>query len=121
MKKRTVKKKSVALLIRAMKKTGNERKEKIWKDLAARLNKPRRILPSVNIAKIDFAAGKNKGKVLVVPGKVLGKGELYNKAEVAAFEFSESALAKIKGNGNALSLRELLDSKKKASEMVIVK
>ncbi len=104
-----------------MKKTSNERKERIWRDLAERLSKPRRVLPAVNIAKINLLAVKNKGKLLVVPGKVLGKGELSKKVEVAALEFSASALTKINSNGKAMSLVELLNSKRKASEMVIVK
>ncbi len=121
MKREEKKKKSVALLIRALRKAGNERKEKLWKDLAERLSKPRRTLACVNIWKINRAAAKAGGKLLLVPGKVLGNGELSGKVEVAALEFSESAARKIRANGSALSVQQLLESKRKAAEIVVVK
>ncbi|MFH1234912.1 MAG: 50S ribosomal protein L18e [Candidatus Diapherotrites archaeon] len=114
------KKKSTKELVEALKKASRERKEQIWMNLAERLAKPSRQLHSMNIEKISKLAEKNKGKILVIPGKALGKGELAGKAEVSAFSFSREAREKIGKNGKAMDLWELMESKKKAKEMTIV-
>ncbi|MBU1120713.1 MAG: 50S ribosomal protein L18e [archaeon] len=108
--------------ISKMKKEGKKRKEKLWIDVAKRIEKSRRTRVSVNLWKIDKMSKKFKGKILLVPGKVLSTGSIESKAEVAALEFSEKALKKIKEKkGNAMSLNELLEKKTKAKEIVILK
>ncbi|MEM0359819.1 MAG: 50S ribosomal protein L18e [Candidatus Diapherotrites archaeon] len=114
------KKKATKALLAELKKASNERKEQLWADLAKRLSKPSRQLHSVNIEKISAIAGKNKGKTIVVAGKALGKGEMLEKAEVSAFAFSKEAKEKINSNGKAMDLWELMESKKKASEIVVI-
>lgn len=115
------KKKSTKDLVIELRKNAREKKEKIWLDLAKRLSKPTRTLARVNIEGIARIAGKQKGKILVVPGKVLSKGELTETVEVAAFAFSEKAGEKINAKGKAYSLPELMESGKKARDMLIVK
>ncbi len=115
------KKKSTAELLRELRKTGNATKENLWKKLADRLSKPSRKEKNVNIEKIALMAGKNKGKILVVPGKVLGKGDITEAVTVAAFSFSETALAKIAAaKGKTMTLNELIESKTKSKETIIV-
>lgn len=114
------KKEGTKAIVRALKRASRERKEGVWRDLAKRLSKPSRSLARVNLEKIARLGAKNKGKVLVVPGKVLGKGEPGQGVEVSAFCFSENAREKINGKGKALGLNELLESKRKGSEIVIV-
>ena len=92
----------------------------IWKDLAKRMARSARNLPVVNLEKINKLAEKNPGKLLVVPGKVLGKGSLTTKVNVAAFSFSEHALDEIKKHGEAIHLSELIQGNEKPSNMVIV-
>jgi len=106
-------------IVKGLRKVSSERKEAIWKDLAVRLSKPSRQRTVTNVDKLAEMAEKNKGKTLVVPGKVLGRGLMEVNADVGALAFSEKALVKIKGK--SLSFEELIDSKKKASEIVIVK
>ena len=106
-------------IVKGLRKASTERKEAIWKDLAVRLSKPSRQRTVTNVDKLAEMAEKNKGKTLVVPGKVLGRGLMEVNADISALAFSEKALVKIKGK--ALSFEELIDSKKKASEIVIVK
>lgn len=109
-------------LISRLKKEGKKRKEKLWIEVAKRLEKARRARVSVNLWKIDKLSKKFKGKILLVPGKVLSTGSLESRAEVAALEFSEKALKKIKEKkGNAMNLNELLEKKAKAKEIVILK
>lgn len=107
-----------------LEKAGRKRKEPVWKDLAERLGKSRRSRPVVNLWKLDKIAKSKtgKGKILIVPGKVLGKGTLTEKISISALEFSESAekaIAEIKGE--ALDLTELLEKKAKPSNVLIVK
>ncbi len=76
----------------------------------------------VGLGKLGLLAAKNAGKILVVPGKVLGSGSIGNAVEVAALEFSESAKKKIiaKG-GKCVRLAEFVSSASKPERAMIVK
>ena len=110
-------------LIAELEKTSRERKEKLWVDIAKRLKKPRRNRAVVNLWKIDKMASKgdNKNKTFLIPGKVAAYGELKNKVNVAAFEFSVSAISKINENGHAMPISELIGKKVKAQNILVVK
>ncbi len=69
----------------------------LWKDIAKRLAKPRRLYAQVNVSKIEKYL--LDGEIAVVPGKVLGSGELTKPIMVAALSFSESAKRKIEESG----------------------
>ena len=61
------------------------------------------------------------GETVVVPGKVLGLGEVTQKVDVAAYQFSISAVEKIKlAGGNTLSLWELMEKNPKANKVRII-
>lgn len=121
MKKTGSTKKSTRELIVGLEKKGKASKENLWKDIAKRLGKPTRSRVKVNLWKINKAGNDAKGKVIVVPGKVLGTGAVDGALKVAAFEFSEKAIKKIEaGKGSAITLSELIDSKTKAADMVII-
>ncbi len=96
-------------------------KQNIWKDLAKRITGIRRNRAEVNLSKLSKMAKKNKGKILIVPGKVLGSGLMEEKATVAALSFSEKAEKEINQKGKTLTLSELVKSKEKPSQMVIIK
>jgi len=111
-------KKVIALL----EKTGRKSKNAIWLDLAERLGKPRRQRASINLWKLEKLAKIFPGKNLVVPGKVLGTGQLDEKASIVAFEFSKEAEEKIKkAGGKALAIEEAIEKKLEPKAMVIVK
>ncbi len=83
--------------------------KEIWKKVARELGKPTRRRPSVNVSKIEEYL--NQGETVLVPGKVLGAGNLSKKVEVAAFSFSESARTIIEKNGGKImSIDELMKS-----------
>src|SRR3989344_8994750 len=75
-------------------KLSSENKSNIWKRVADDLMVPTREKKLVNLFKIDLYA--KDGDVIVVPGKVLGTGDINRKVTVAAFSFSKSAADKIK-------------------------
>jgi len=105
----------------ALRKKYSKTKEAIWKDIAERLETPRRKRASVNLRKISKILKKNPDKIVIVPGKVLGIGTLESKAKIAALNFSEKALVEIKKNGEALSFEDICDAKYKAKDFIIVK
>ncbi len=74
-------------LIVTLKKRGNL-------ELANLLAQPRRKSIVVNIEKINRET-ELEGKV-IVPGKVLGKGEMLHAITIAAFSFSQEAIKRLK-------------------------
>lgn len=94
-------------LINFLKKEGLEKNAPIWLDLAEKLSKPTRKRVEVNVGKIDKYAKENE--VVVVPGKVLGAGNLKKRVIVAAWQFSSQAKEKIeKCKGRVISIYDLV-------------
>ncbi len=108
--------KTIAALERQYRKT----KVMVWLDLAERLKSGRRRRKSINLWKLEKMAKKFSGKTLVVPGKILGTGEIKEKATVVALEYSAQARKKISEKGHALNFPEALKKAIKPSTMVIV-
>ncbi|MFA5764404.1 MAG: 50S ribosomal protein L18e [archaeon] len=108
-------------LVASLEKTGRKTKLTLWKDVAARVNKPTRQNIVVNINKLDEMAKKNKGKILLVPGKVLSVGDLEEKATIVATTASEKAIAKISKKGKFIFLKDFVEEKTKISDIVMVK
>ena len=103
-------------------KHGKAAKQKIFLVIAEEIGRSRRQRVAVNLGKLSKLATANAKKILVVPGKVLSLGEAVQGIQVAAFQYSAEAKAKIlAAKGKAISLNELIDSKAKPSEMVLVK
>ncbi len=71
--------------------------KKIWKRLMNEIEKPTRLMRIVNVSKFEKLCEKDEK--IVVPGKVLGGGELTKPLFVIAFSFSESAKKKIEASG----------------------
>ena len=84
-----------------------DHKEKpIWKAVANGLNKPRRKGFEMNLFRLNKLAEGND--TVVVPGTVLGAGEMTKPVNVAAFKFSGSSKIKIeKAGGKCLSIEKL--------------
>ncbi|MFH1696930.1 MAG: 50S ribosomal protein L18e [Candidatus Diapherotrites archaeon] len=117
-------KESTRALIVELEKRGKANKEDVWGEIARRLGTSTRARIRVNLWKISALAEKKnfKGKIIVVPGKVLGTGDINGAVNISAFEFSESAKKKIEAaKGKALTLRALLDAKPKKSELMIAR
>lgn len=105
-----------------LEKAGRKSKKALWLEIAGALRKPRRQRPSINLWKISKLSKIFGDKHLLVPGKVLGYGELHGKASVIAFEFSGDARKKIAAaGGNALSIEEALAKKVEPKKIIIAK
>ena len=93
-------------LITALKEHAAKNKTALWKRVAIDLEKPTRKRRIVNVFKINQYSKENE--TIIVPGKVLGVGELNKKVSVAAFNFSDEAYRKIKEKGEALTIAQLM-------------
>ena len=97
----------------------NKAKAPIWKDVAKKLNSPRRRKVEVNVTNIGRHV--KDGESIVVPGIVLAAGEIDKAVTVAAWRFSPSAEQKIKkAKGTAMSIEELMEKNPKGSNVRII-
>ncbi len=115
-------KESTRKTIVALEKAGKKTKNELLKKVAEYLNVSARKRTEVNLYKLSKIAGKNPGKVLIVPGKVLSNGEATEKMNVVCLQYSAKAKEKIeKMHGKIRCFGEVKDWKENAKEMVIVK
>ena len=90
-------------LIRDLWKT----KRRIWRKVSKKLSRARRQRIEANLYRINNKTKKND--VIVVPGKVLGIGELNHELTISCLDCSQSARKKIEASGSKLlSIEELL-------------
>jgi large subunit ribosomal protein L18e len=109
----------LANLIVEMKKKAIVDKSPFWKRIASDLERPTRIRRVVNLSRINRFTKDNE--VVVVPGKVLGSGDLNHKVTIIAFAFSEGAVDKIKKqNCDVMSISQLLQKNPKTSDIRIL-
>jgi len=77
----------------------------VWKAVAKGLNRPRRRRYEVNLSRIEKFAKQND--TIIVPGIVLGEGEIRKHVTVAALKFSSEARKKIeKAGGKCLAIEQ---------------
>jgi large subunit ribosomal protein L18e len=101
-------------LIRDLWKT----KINIWKKVSRKLSGPRKNKIKANLYRINKKTKKDD--VIVIPGKVLGIGELDHPLTIACLEYSKSARSKIESSGsNLISIEELLKQNPKGSGVKI--
>ena len=106
-------------LISGLKKQSREKQVPLWRDIALRLERPTRNYPEVNLSRINRYT-KEKDLILV-PGKVLGAGELDHQLTVAALSFSGSAKNKITAaGGSCLTIQELITRNPEGSRVRIL-
>jgi large subunit ribosomal protein L18e len=92
----------------------------IWRDVAMRLEKPRRNYAAVNVSKINRHTAPDD--LVLVAGKVLGSGDIDHKVTVAALQFSEQAASKIKlAGGECLKIEELVEKHPAGSSIIILR
>lgn len=106
-------------LINALRKISVKHNVGLWKRVAELVARPARQRATVNIGKINRHT--SAGDIIVVPGKVLGSGNLSHKVTVAALNASTSARTVIVGAGGSLiSINELLSQIPKGKGVTII-
>jgi len=73
------------------------KKNKSWNQIAGFLSGPRRKRVCINLE--DINKNSKDGDIVVVPGKILSKGEIDKKIKVVAFNFSGKAKEKLLSAG----------------------
>lgn len=77
------------------------------------LANPRRKAVEINIG--DLEKQTKEGEKVLVPGKVLGKGEIKHKITIAAFSFSQEARNKLKSS----KIMDIIDMSEDKSAKVL--
>jgi large subunit ribosomal protein L18e len=91
----------------------------IWKDVATRLSRSRKLTAEVNLSRLNRVG--NDGDFIIVPGKVLGSGALEKKLNIATFEASGSAKTKIEeAGGRLMTIGDLVAENPKGTAVRIV-
>lgn len=90
-----------------LKTASKNNKAQIWSRLAELVVKPSRARRTVNVGQIDKFV--NDDDVIVVPGKVLGTGNLSHKITLCSFSISNSGAKKVlQSGGKILNFTELI-------------
>ena len=106
-------------LIEDLKRKSIEKQSNFLKDIVEKLNKPRRQRVEVNIAHIERFTEKNE--TIIIPGVVVGYGELTKPITVSAWRFSKPAKQKIeKIKGKAISIEELVEKNPRGTNVKIM-
>jgi large subunit ribosomal protein L18e len=93
-------------LISELKKLSIEKKVNLWKRVAEDLESSTRRHRIVNVYKLSRYAKADE--IVIVPGKVLGTGDIDSAITVAAYKFSDEAERKIAAKGKIMSIEELM-------------
>tara|TARA_Y100000310_G_scaffold26446_2_gene25227 strand:- start:5110 stop:5481 length:372 start_codon:yes stop_codon:yes gene_type:complete len=78
------------------------KKKDSWNLVSMKISKPNRKQTDLNLDEIDSRS--EEGDVVVVPGKVLGLGEIKKKIKISALAYSESAKKKLTEDGIEFNL-----------------
>ena len=84
-------------LIQELKQRSNGQSVNLWRRIADDLEKPTRQRRVVNLS--SLSRHTKEDEIVVVPGKVLGAGDLGHKITISAFQFSDGAKEKIEKVG----------------------
>jgi len=106
-------------LIDQLKEKSRETGSALWRDVALRLSKSRKNWAQPNLSRISRYAPK--GAVILVPGKLLGSGEVEGSPTVAAYSASTGARDKLtKAGGKYLTLDDLMNENPEGKGVVIL-
>ena len=107
-------------LIRYLKKQSNEQKAGVWHDVAEHLSKSRSARAAVNLSSLNRHTEKKD--IVVVPGKILGTGNLNHALTVAAFGLSATAAKKLKASKSKyMSIPELVEKNPTGANVKIIR
>ena len=98
----------------------NAKKNKSWNEIGKIISGSKRNYSALNLSEIDKKS--SEGDTIVVPGKVLSKGELTKKVRICAMGFSESAREKMKSsNSEAVLILEEMKKNPKAEGIKLLR
>jgi large subunit ribosomal protein L18e len=107
-------------LIQVLKKESREKQVPVWLDLADYLSKTRSQRVTVNLSTIN--RNTKAADTVVVPGKILGSGNLDHSVTIASFGISEQAKEKLDlAKAKYISLSELLKKNPQGANVKIIR
>jgi len=107
-------------LVSDLKAKSRENEAPIWRAIAEYMEHPNRSHATVNLSRINRHTAENES--VVVPGKVLGAGELRHPVAVGAFNFSEGAELKITdAGGECLTIEEMANRNPSGANVRIIR
>jgi large subunit ribosomal protein L18e len=110
---------NLRLLIKELNKYAKDYNAPIWSYVAEILSRPARKRVVVNLSKLNRYV--NDGDVVVVPGKVLGGGNLTKKITLATVSISLTALEKVRESGSrVIHIRDLVKEYPKGSGVKVI-
>jgi large subunit ribosomal protein L18e len=110
---------NLVTLIQHLKDASRTNEAPVWRDIAVRLEGPQSRWAEVNVGKLQRYAAEND--VIVIPGKLLGAGELAKKLTVASYRSSGQAKDKVENaGGTSMSIEELLAKHPKGSKIKLM-
>jgi len=110
---------SIIKVIGELEKAGRKNECKLWNKCAEFISLPTRRRVQVNLYKLEKFA--QDGKTLVVPGKVLGIGEVSKKFNIVAFQLSAQAVEKLeKAKCKVLTFEEAIKANPKGTGLVLL-
>ncbi len=91
----------------------------LWRDVAQRLSKSRKNWAQPNLSRVTRYAPEDV--TILVPGKLLGSGEVTGNRTIAAYSVSTSARAKIEAaGGRVLTYGELMNENPNGNGVIIL-
>ena len=106
-------------LIGELKKQASVAKQPLWKRVAFDLEMSSRANKVVNISRINRVT--KEGETIIVPGKVLGTGQLDHKLTIAAYSFSKSAMLSIQeSKATAVLIRDFVKNDIKGKKVRLI-
>jgi large subunit ribosomal protein L18e len=105
-------------LVSELKKLSIDKKVNLWKRVAEDLESSTRRHRIVNVYKLSKSAKANE--IIIVPGKVLGTGDIDSAVTVAAYKFSDEAERKISEKGKIMTIEELMKKNPTAKNVRII-
>ena len=107
-------------LISELKRMARENDAPIWRDVARRLEGPARNWAEVNVSRVSKYAEDND--TIVIPGKLLGAGDIDKKVTIATYKASRSAVKKVESaGGKVIGIPELAGQNPRGSGVRIMK
>lgn len=95
------------------------KKNKEWVKIAQIISGSTRNYSSINLKEINRKS--SEGDTIVVPGKVLGSGELDKKVKICALKFSVSAVEKMRSSkSEAVTLIDEIKKNPKAQGIKVI-
>jgi len=110
---------SLVALIGDLKEQSRSTGSALWRDVALRLESSRSNWAEPNLSRLSRHARNEK--MILVPGKLLGSGDVEGKPSVAAYSVSAGARTKIEdAGGRILTIRELMKENPEGKEVRIL-